>query len=324
MAIARKAFNVGLVLVLILILLKIVFIDSLPFGKDNSSFAVEQDKIVSKIELTRENENLVLKIDKGVWTVNGISGVSKSEIIAFLSLLYEIQIKSPVSDDAFNKLIVEPGIEPVKVRIFVKNRMHKTFLVYKTDINVYGNIMKTSEKAKPFIVYAPGFEDNIGSFFEMNEQSWLSKTIFNLMPSEIQSVEVKYSTDNESFTIENKGRSYIISDSNGVIGNVDSIKVFRYLSYFTYIPFEKWAFEISQEEKSRITVTVPEVIISVSTKTGLNTVLSVWERRNIVDNAIILDTDRVWGRLDKSDNIFIMRYFDIDPILKKREYFIKK
>ena len=33
------------------------------------------------------------------------------------------------------------------------------------------------------------------------------------------------------------------------------------------------------------------------------------------------DSDRLWGKTDNSDELFIMRYFDVDPILKRRSYF---
>ena len=33
------------------------------------------------------------------------------------------------------------------------------------------------------------------------------------------------------------------------------------------------------------------------------------------------DTDRVWAKIDGTNDIFILRYFDIDPILKKKSYF---
>jgi hypothetical protein len=325
MAMTRKAFNVGLVLVLVMISLKIFFIDRSPFGKDNSSYALDKDKIVSRIEMTRGDEKLIIKDDNGTLSVNGTTRVRKGEVITLLNLISEIQIKSPVSDDAFNEVVIKPGIEPVKVKIFVKNRLIKTYLVYRTESNVYGNIMKTSEKAKPFIIYAPGFENNIGSFFELNELVWLPYTVFNLMPSEIDAIDVRYNEDKESsFKIETDEKNKLITDSEGAtITNCDSLKVLRYLSYYTYVPFEKWAFELSQEEKGKIILQEPSVKISVSTKSGQNIILSIWERKAIVGSETIVDTDRVWGRLDNSDNIFIMRYFDIDPILKKKAYFIR-
>ncbi len=45
--------------------------------------------------------------------------------------------------------------------------------------------MKIKERSKPFIVYLPGYETNIGSLFTVNELYWKPFTIFKPLPSEI-------------------------------------------------------------------------------------------------------------------------------------------
>ena len=37
-----------------------------------------------------------------------------------------------------------------------------------------------------------------------------------------------------------------------------------------------------------------------------------------------LDTDRLLGKTDERDELFILRYFDIDPLIKKRDYFFQR
>ena len=81
--------------------------------------------------------------------------------------------------------ISDKGIEPVKVKVYEKRKLIKSFLVYKTPSNSYGNIMKIREGSKPFIVYVPGYEGDIGSAFTLNELFWQPYTVFNLLPSEI-------------------------------------------------------------------------------------------------------------------------------------------
>ncbi len=54
---------------------------------------------------------------------------------------------------------------------------------------------------------------------------------------------------------------------------------------------------------------------------GDKIVLTLWER-SVDENGIKKkDTDRLWGKTDAMDDIFIIRYMDIDPLLKKRSYF---
>jgi hypothetical protein len=35
------------------------------------------------------------------------------------------------------------------------------------------------------------------------------------------------------------------------------------------------------------------------------------------------DSDRLLAKTDENDEFFIMRYFDIDPLIKKRSYFFQ-
>jgi hypothetical protein len=37
-----------------------------------------------------------------------------------------------------------------------------------------------------------------------------------------------------------------------------------------------------------------------------------------------IDSDRLLGKTDENDEFFIMRYFDIDPLIKNRSYFFPK
>ena len=97
-----------------------------------------------------------------------------------------MKIKSPVSAELFKSEITEKGIEPVRVKVYENRKLIKSFLVYKTSSNSYGNIMKIRERSKPFIVYVPGYDGDIGSAFTLNELFWQPYTVFNLLPSEIR------------------------------------------------------------------------------------------------------------------------------------------
>ncbi|MCU0457199.1 MAG: hypothetical protein MUE74_12945, partial [Bacteroidales bacterium] len=64
---------------------------------------------------------------------------------------------------------------------------------------------------------------------------------------------------------------------------------------------------------------VPLCRIHVRKTDGAGITLTLWERNDTVTG--MSDSDRLWGKTDARDDLFILRYFDIDPILKKRSYF---
>ena len=181
--------------------------------------------------------------------------------------------------------------------------------------------MKKKEGTLPFIVSVPGFEGNIGSAFTTNEFFWQPYSIFNLLPSEIASVTFENLSDtSSSFSIVNLNHNYIFSDLTHELSGWDSSHIERYLSYFTWIPFEAWEFAMEEEAKKLIDSQQPLYRITVKTEGGEETVLRLWERMSD-NNDQKTDSDRVLGKTQSMDEYFIVRYFDIDPILKRRAYF---
>lgn len=317
--IVLRGVFVSIALILILLL---VFRNRLPFGEGNSSFATEPQRGITRIEFSEQGVKLSLRKEEGKWVINEKTEARKSGILFILRILQEIKIKSPVSADLFESEISDKGIEPVKVKVYEDRKLLKSFLVYKTPSNSYGNIMKIREMSKPFIVYIPGYEGNIGSAFTLNELFWQPYTVFNLLPSEIESVKFENIADTaSSFIVTGKNHHYTLSSLNREIPGWDSTLVTRYLSYFAWIPFENWAFEMSGEEKNRVESRQPLYRISVTTASGKILILTLWEKMKEHQGSLEKDSDRLLGRTRESNEFFVMRYFDIDPLLKKRSYF---
>ena len=302
--------------------LLIVFRSRSPFGKTNSSFVSEPKKEITKIEFSEGRKRLTLEKKGESWLINGKMESRKSGILFILRILKEIKIKSPVSQDLFESEITNRNVLPVKVKVYEKRRLLKTFLVYKTRSNTYGNIMKIKEVSNPFIVYIPGYEGDIGSGFTLNELFWQPFTVFNLLPSEIGSVNLENLSDTaSSFSITNRDNYCFLSCNAGKLNGWDSSLVIRYLSYFAWVPFESWAFEIGENERKIIEARQPLYRMTVFTATGRKSVLTLWGMLKADSVTAYIDSDRLLGKTEENDDLFIMRYFDIDPLLKKRSYF---
>lgn len=313
--------NISLTLILIVVLVMvIVFRGRKPFGKDQTSFASVPDKEITRIEITGKGEKLTLEKRADLWLVNGKEEARRSAVAFIEKILTGMKIKSPVAPELFMQEITDKKLEPVRVRIYENRKMLSSFLVFKTRSNVYGNIMKKNEKSKPFIVYVPGFEGDIGSGFTVNELFWTPYSIFNLLPSEILDVTLENPAEPaSSFTISGKNSIYTLSDGNSNLAGWDSSRVRRYISYFAMIPFESWALDLSTAESDRIQSSTPLYRIKVKKSDGTLTELTLWERTNPETGQ--KDSDRLWGKTDYRNTLFIVRYFDIDPLLKKRSYF---
>jgi hypothetical protein len=315
------ARNILLSSVLILVLILVIIIKGRsPFGKSESLFAAGQQNEITRIEFSDAGRKLVLEKQAEGWIVNGKHEVRKSGISFILRILSEIKIKSPLSPELFKSEITEKNIDPVRVKVYDRNKLLRAFLVYKTSSNIYGNVMKRRESSKPFILYVPGFEGDIGSAFTLNELFWQPYTVFNMLPSEISAITLENISDPaSSFSITNKCNIYTLSDTKNLLAGWDTSQVKRYISYFTWIPFERWALELSIAESKKIESGDPLFRLTIKKSDGRETMLTLWERK--VEDAGTKDTDRLWAKTSEKDDLFIIRYFDIDPLLKKRSYF---
>jgi len=319
----RKTITIAAIFVVLVIILVIFILHSRsPFGKSNSEFHSKPEKEITKIELSQGKERLTLEKTEDEWLVDGKTRARKGAINFVTSILTEAKIKSPISNEVFNTEIIEQGIEPVIVKVFEGRKMLKSIRVYKTLSNSYGNIMKIKNNSKPFIVYVPGYEVNIGAAFNIKPQFWQPYVIFNMQPSEISSVQFKNEQDTTaSFSIIKKENVYTLHGNEGELIGYDPSLVIRYISYFTFIPFESWAFELSDNDKVRLATDSPLYKITVISSEGIKTTLNLWSIIKTENNEQSIDTDRLIGNFELSDDFFIVRYFDIDPVLKKRAYF---
>jgi hypothetical protein len=303
-------------------LLVFFFKSRTPFGKSNTSFAVESKNEISRIDFYQGDKILSLEKSGERWLINKKEEARKSAVSFILHTLREMKIKSPVSSEIFENEIIKKQVNPVKVNIYEKRRLVKSFFVYKTGSNIYGNIMKMKASSKPFIVYIPGYEDNIGTHFIINELFWKPYLVFNLLPSQIVSVMFENISDtSSSFIINCRKKVYSLSDGKRDIPGWDTLKVKRYITYYSAISFDSWAFDLPETEKKSIESALPMYMIKVKQTDGVETILTIWEKWISVNGDKKRDTDRVWAKTNLQDGIFVMRYFDLDPILKKRTYF---
>ena len=89
------------------------------------------------------------------------------------------------------------------------------------------------------------------------------------------------------------------------------------MSYFTWVPFEDWEKDISSEEESRIESQKPLYRLKVVASDGSENSITMWERINDGET----DTDRLWAKINGRKEFLLVRYFDIDPLLKRITYF---
>lgn len=304
--------------------LLVLIIKSELWSRNRTSFSVQEDKPIDMITMVSGRESITLRrVDDRNWTVNGGSEARQSAVLFIIRTLRRIEIKSPVSDQFFDEHIKSQGIVPVEVSVYNSGRKLTSFLVYKFSDDPAGSVIRKSSASKPYIAHIPGYDINPGSHFITDPKFWSSYTIFSISPYEIESIIISDKGENSpDLEIRASGEGYKLSVSGEMVEDVDTTALMRYLAYYTYVPFEGWAYQLKQGEKDSIARSTPAFTISVEDKSGIKTELMLWRRFSTGRDDKSVDSDRLWGSINRGLDIFVVRYYDIDPLIKKGEYFI--
>ncbi len=317
-----KSHGILAVLLLILITAVIVFKVRVPYGEKNSSFSIDWVDDVRSITISYKDQTLVLDKKGEEWMVNNLFVARKSAVDFIIKTIGSVEIKSPVSADLYKDLVADHKIEPHRIEINGRKKS-TTFLIYKSSDLLYGSIFKRNHKSKPFFVSLPAYDIDPGNNFVTDEKFWMPYHIFNIDPDIIESVELIYKdSDMDDVTIIKGEEKYSLFINGSPSSEVKQDKIRRYITYFTFVPFENWAFGIDSVSSSRLTNSEPEIIIKVGLSDGNKIVASFWTRLINSKQDQVPDTDRLYGALNDGRDVFIARYFDIDPLIKSADYFI--
>lgn len=295
-----------------------------PFGKENSSISVPEGREIDRIVMKQGDRSLELRRDGDrLWTINGEGEARRTAIDFIIRTLYRLEIKSPVSNEFFSENITQRGILPVEVNVYNGHKHLTSFLVYRFSDDPDGNIIKKSPRSTPFITRIPGYDLNPGSHFIVDPRFWMPYHIFRLNPANVRSVTLtRNSSSIPVISISKEAGGYRLMIGESVEESADTSALERYLSYFTFVPFESWAFDLDDKERMEIAGRVPWAVISLRMEDETGISLMLWKRFMPVSDGIVEDTDRLWGSINNGEDIFIVKYWDIDPLVKSPDYFI--
>lgn len=313
----RRSYLIAVLFCALAVLIA-VFLFRSEDGIKGGDFKIKPGKSVTKVILQKADSKVVLEMKNGEWTVNGKEKARKPAIAFLLSTLEEMKPRSSVSQQLFDDLAQRNTFGPVTVKAFSGRRKITSFLVYHFNEKDYSSVVRKDSRSKPYLVSLPGYDFDPGLVFTTEADYWKPFTIFEIMPSGISEVKMDYPGDtSRSFTITCEEGRVLLKEATAF----DTVSARRYLSYFINVPFESLATGINQQEESAITTSTPYFCLSMTTISGKKYLLKGWRRFTVKDGTRVADTDRIWGKLDDG-RLFVMRYLDIDPLLRKRSYFL--
>src|ERR1017187_3823144 len=246
--------------------------------KELYEFAVTDTSSIDKIFMVNmAGKKVTLERTKtGYWQVNEKFNARRDAIRNLLVAIKDMRVREPVAKSAIENISKDLASSATKVEIYQKGKLIKMYYVGGDTQDGLGTFMLLNDletgnnSSIPFVMSIPGFNGFLSVRYFLDEEMWRDKTIYGFYPDQISSVSMKFvHSPDSSFTISLPEINKIsLDDSKGNnIANFDTLKVKRYITYFSNLSYETLRNNLRKSLRDSI-LTKPVHIIELKDKDG--------------------------------------------------------
>ena len=296
----------------------------------NAEFAIESVDEISKIQISSQNQHLILEKKYGYWNVNQKYRANQKYVENLIMAMNRVVVLSPVSNVEKEQVATILKSDGIWVEVFRKNRIIKKYWVSKPGMNSSKTYMMMAKSESPFIVKIPTFNGLLSELYVADENYWRDKTVFDYEPQNIKTITVEYpGTEKESFQLVNYyDGTFSIQNlaTKQFLEDFDVSKLARYFTYYQRISFEDIVRDMDQQMQDSVLNSVAFCRISVEDITGNVTKMNFFRKtpENKFDefgHPVDYDFNRAYAVLNDNRELIIIQYYIFDPLFKEIDYF---
>jgi hypothetical protein len=303
------------------------------------AFKVKDPARIGKVILHDDKKrDIVLEKKNGIWFVNDKYEARQDLIERLLEVVSRIESQAPVSKAAHENVLREMLASNIQVQVFYAGKSNPEKVYYvggpTLDSKATYMLMQLDGKpaSRPHIVRIPGFDGYLTPTYEVEEDVWRSRMVFNVNPESVKKLEVQYpENDVQSFSIEQAGRdSFKLLNSKGANTIVPQGVLYAYVSMYQGVQIED--FENENAEKDMILRQTPLAIISVTTQNGDAKLAKLFympvNRRSKTQmdehgNDVKTDIDKLYIALNDDKDFGVAQIYVFGKLLRTFEEFTK-
>ena len=311
-----------------------------PFSADEAGFNIKDTAGIGKIFIAASNGESVsvVRTDSG-WMVNNQYKALPSTVNLVLITLATQEALYPVTKNAYENVIRALSTDAIKVELYGRDgKKIKTIYVGGTAVNNSGTNMLIEGAKTPYVVRVAGFNGYLTTRFPTAMKDWRDRTIFNILPDEIQSISVQYAGKaiNSFVLTREKDTDLVMTGDENITKNMGAFNKRRakvYLRYFTNVNCEGYLNGL-EDMDTTIKMAPKQSTIEVTGRHGQHQRVEIYwmalNRRSknmTVSNPDIpddYDADRLYAIINNNrDTVMIQQWAFRDIFHKSYEFFEK-
>jgi len=290
-------------------------------------FAIDDTYAVRTVEISMGDRTLILGRESSTWKVNGIYPVRAERISGLMMLLTRLEVSAPVSVSMVEQVRDCLYREGRLVTILLDDGNSKSYRICSGKGPEEDTYMMLEQSDIPFIVEVRGYRNaGLEELYALETEYWRDNVILNFLPDEIEYISVEHRLDpGTSFHLQ-RNEAGTFDLAGGVLPETwlrpDPENLTQYLQYFTRVRFEDYT-DIQQLSEKAIRIgEEPDHILNLSGITGGQILIRFYSTYTIDSKGIIMpDINRLLARINDEEELLLVKYIEIDPVLKPFSYF---
>ncbi|MFH1004845.1 MAG: hypothetical protein V1781_05055 [Bacteroidota bacterium] len=311
--------------------------------KELYDFAVTDTASINKIYLVNKDGSEVLleKVNPGEWKVNKKHIARRDAIKALLVCIKELAVKNPVAKNAIENISKQLATTGTKIEIYQNDNLIKLYYVggdAQDGLSTYMLLAdhETGENSTmPFEMFIPGFNGFLSVRYFTDADLWRDRTVFAHSPDKISSITFNpVQMPDSGFTVSLSTTNEIsLHDSKGnLIAYFDTLKMKRYITYFSNIQYVALENKCRQSYKDSILSKKPVFIITLSEKNGKINSLKVFSKppdditliNDVTGKPFTEDPEYMFALVNDDKDFVLIQYYSFGKLFVGNSYFKKK
>ncbi len=277
---------------------------------DKTLFKVSDQNKIDRIILVSKKGKVELTYDGSKWLINQKYEADPQLVTVFFASLLQVEPKRRISGLLEDSIIHSLKREGTRVSLWEDNSLEKEFNVVGTDSKMETYFQFDNDV--PYFVTIPGYRVYVASIFELTENEWRNKKVFNFNWQNFKKLNVNLS--------EYPGQNFTISLANGLFGIeeitvADTTKLSNYLESIFNLQAERILSEKEALNYDSILATSPALDMVIEDISKKKFELKIFPSAS--KSALVVAT------MNQGEPI-LLQPRAVFNILRKRDYFVFK
>lgn len=276
---------------------------------DKTLFRVSDLKSINKVVLESKDGKVTLAFEGNRWWINEKYLADRHLIDLLFATIQQAEPKRPVASSLKDSISAALEAQGVKVSLQTGDATTKIFFAggNKQKTQAY---FKEQGKAIPYTVVIPGYRVYASGVFELDENGWRDKRIFNFNWRNFKSLETTFPPDpKQNFDVKFMDQYFGIAG----LTSLDTMKLNNYLDAVSLLQADRYGrIEKLSAKDDSLLRTQPSMMIKVKDVSDKEIRLTLYPSRD--------EDQDIVGKIDDDQVVFFNRQ-QLIRVMKGKDYF---